>query len=225
MAYGNVYSQKDYYLNSVANTIYLNPIGELDFKGLSTEVMYFKDFQEKSGLKMEVIRHGKFKSAVEPFLANEMSPENKEQISTFLNSIWSAMVIDISKSRNITVTQLNAIASGLLARTPEMAKTNKLIDRIAYEDEYHNDIKKALKIKADEDYNSVDITDYADDIATSSSDFSSKDKIAVIYAQGEIGSGTVQPHDPAALVIINGCVPLFTNVNSRFPSELAGTVP
>lgn len=189
MAYGNVYSQKDYYLNSVANTVYLNPIGEVDFKGLSTEVMYFKDFQEKSGLKMEVIRHGKFKSAVEPFLANEMSPENKEQISTFLNSIWQSMIVDISKSRNISITQLNNIATGLLARTPEMAKTNKLIDRIAYEDEYHNDIKKALKVKDDEDYNSVDITDYADDIATSSSDFSSKDKIAVIYAQGEIGSG------------------------------------
>jgi protease-4 len=67
MAYANAYSQKEYYLNSVANTIYLNPIGEMDFKGLSSEIMFFKDFQEKYGIKMEVIRHGKYKSAVEPF--------------------------------------------------------------------------------------------------------------------------------------------------------------
>lgn len=189
VAYGNVLSQKDYYLNSVANTVYLNPVGEVDFKGLSTEVMYFKDFQDKTGLKMEVIRHGKYKSAVEPFLANEMSPENREQISTFLNSIWNAIVTDISKSRNIPVEKLNAIATGLLARTPEMAKTNKLVDKVVYEDVYHDDIRKLLKVDADEDYNTVDIMDYAQDVATSSSDFDTKDKIAIIYAQGEIGSG------------------------------------
>jgi protease IV len=189
MSYADVYSQKDYYLTSVSNTIYLNPVGEMDFKGLSTEVMYYKDFQDKSGLKMEVIRHGKFKSAVEPFLTNKMSPENREQISTFLNSIWNAMVLDISKSRNIPVSQLNTIANGLLARTPEMAKANKLIDKIAYEDVYHNDIKKALKIESDDDYNTVQIIDYAQDIATSVSDFDEKDKIAIIYAQGEINSG------------------------------------
>ena len=189
MAYGNVYSQKDYYLNSVANTVYLNPVGELDFKGLSTEVMYFKDFQDKTGLKMEVIRHGKYKSAVEPFLLSEMSPENRDQITTFLTSIWNAMATDISKSRNISVAQLNTIATGLLARTPELALQNKLIDKIAYEDVYHDDIRKALKVAVDEDYNTVDIMDYAQDIATSTSDFKTKDKIAVIYAQGEIGSG------------------------------------
>ena len=189
MSYGNVLTQKDYYLNSVANTVYLNPVGDLDFKGLSTEVMYFKDFQDKTGLKMEVIRHGKYKSAVEPFLANEMSPENREQISTFLNSIWNAIVVDISKSRHIPVAQLNNIASELLARTPEMAKANKLVDKVAYEDVYHDDIKKLLKVDADDDYNSIDILDYAQDVATSTSDFDSKDKIAIIYAQGEIGSG------------------------------------
>jgi protease-4 len=86
-AYSNMYSQKEYYLNSVANTVYINPIGELDFKGLSSEVLFFKDFQEKSGLKMEVIRHGKYKSAVEPFLENEMSSANREQVLALLNSV------------------------------------------------------------------------------------------------------------------------------------------
>jgi len=188
LAYGNVISQKEYYLNSVATKVYLNPVGELDFKGLSTEIMYFKDFQDKTGLKMEVIRHGKYKSAVEPFLASEMSPENREQITTFLNSIWNSIVVDIAKSRNISTEKLNAIATDLLARTPEMAKANKLVDVIAYEDVYHNDIKKLLEIEKEEDYNTVDIMDYSRDLAVAS-EFSTKDKIAIIYAQGEIGSG------------------------------------
>lgn len=188
-AYSNMYSQKEYYLNSVANTVYINPIGELDFKGLSSEILFFKDFQEKSGLKMEVIRHGKYKSAVEPFLENEMSPANREQILALLNSVWNSMVTDISKSRNVSVSQLNTIASGLLARTPEMAKTQKLVDVIAYEDEYHNAIRKELKVDSDEDYNKIDIKDYADNVAKTVKENSSKDKIAIIYAQGEIGNG------------------------------------
>jgi protease-4 len=188
-AYSNMYSQKEYYLNSVANTVYINPIGELDFKGLSSEVLFFKDFQEKSGLKMEVIRHGKYKSAVEPFLENEMSPANREQVLALLNSVWNSMVTDISKSRNVSVSQLNTIANGLLARTPEMAKAQKLVDVIAYEDEYHNAIRKAIKVDSDEDYNKIDIKDYADNVAKTVKENSSKDKIAIIYAQGEIGNG------------------------------------
>ena len=188
-AYSNMYSQKEYYLNSVANTVYINPIGELDFKGLSSEVLFFKDFQEKSGLKMEVIRHGKYKSAVEPFLENEMSPANREQVLALLNSVWNSMVTDISKSRNVSVSQLNTIANGLLARTPEMAKAQKLVDVIAYEDVYHNAIRKVLKVDSDEDYNKIDIKDYADNVAKTVKENSSKDKIAIIYAQGEIGNG------------------------------------
>ncbi|OAZ02954.1 signal peptide peptidase SppA [Flavobacterium succinicans] len=189
LSYSNSYSQKEYYLNSVANTLYLNPIGELDFKGLSTEVMFFKDFQEKSGLKMEVIRHGKYKSAVEPFLENKMSDANREQTTALLNSIWESIVTDISKSRNISVAKLNEIANGLLARTPEMAKAQKLIDVIAYEDVYHDAIRKALKVAKDEDYNSVSIEDYTQKTNTTSINTDTNDAIAIIYAQGEIGSG------------------------------------
>lgn len=188
-SYADVYSQKDYYLNSVANTIYVNPIGEIDFKGLSTEIMFFKDFQEKSGLKMEVIRHGKYKSAVEPYLENKMSEANKEQTLALLNSVWNSLIADISKTRNIPTSRLNEIANGLLARTPEMALKEKLIDKIAYEDVYHADIKKALKVDDDEDYNKVSIEDYAEKIATTTADYSTKNKIAIIYAQGEILSG------------------------------------
>jgi protease-4 len=188
-SYANSYSQKEYYLNSVATSIYINPIGELDFKGLSTEVMFFKDFQEKSGLKMEVIRHGKYKSAVEPFLENKMSDANKEQTMALLNGIWTNIVEDISKSRNIPVEKLNTIANGLLARTPEMAKAQNLIDYIAYEDVYHNAIRKVLKVDKDEDYNTVSIADYTQKTTTTSVNMDSNDAIAIVYAQGEIGSG------------------------------------
>ena len=189
LAYSNTYTQKEYYLNSVADTIYINPLGELDFKGLSSEILFFKDFQEKSGLKMEVIRHGKYKSAVEPFLENEMSVANREQISALLNSVWNSMVIDISKSRNIPIAHLNTIANGLLARTPEMAKAQKLVDQVVYEDQYHNAIRKALKVKKEEEYNKISILDYTENSANTSKNIDTKDKIAIIYAQGEIGSG------------------------------------
>ncbi len=189
MAYANTYSQKEYYLNSVANTVYINPVGDLDFKGLSSDLLFFKDFQDKTGVKMEVIRHGKYKSAVEPFLENKMSNANREQITALLNSIWNSVVTDIAKSRNISVQQLNIIANGLLARTPEMAKAQKLVDVVAYEDVYHNAIKKLLKVDTEDEYESVSILDYTQKYTTTSAINDATDEIAIIYAQGEIQSG------------------------------------
>jgi protease IV len=189
VAYSNFYTQKDYYLSSVADTIYLNPIGLFEFKGLSTEVMFYKDLQEKSGVNIEVVRHGKYKAAVEPFLDNKMSDANREQISTLLGSVWNSLLKDISKSRNIPVETLNEIATNVSARTPEMAKTQKLVDQIAYEDTYHNAIKKALKVEDDKDYETVKILDYARNVATTSRSGGATDRIAIIYAQGEILSG------------------------------------
>ena len=189
MAYANTYSQKEYYLNSVANTIYLNPVGDLDFKGLSSDLLFFKDFQDKTGIKMEVIRHGKYKSAVEPFLENKMSDANREQITALLNSIWNSVVTDIAKSRNLSVQKLNEIANGLLARTPEMAKAQKLVDVVAYEDVYHNAIKKLLKVNTKDEYEKVSIADYARKFTTTSIPSDATDEIAIIYAQGEIQSG------------------------------------
>ena len=189
MAYANTYSQKEYYLNSVANTVYLNPVGDLDFKGLSSDLLFFKDFQDKTGVKMEVIRHGKYKSAVEPFLENKMSDANREQISALLNSIWNSVVTDIAKSRNLSVQQLNIVANGLLARTPEMAKAQKLVDVVAYEDVYHNAIKKLLKVDTEDEYESVSILDYTQKYTTTSAINDATDEIAIIYAQGEIQSG------------------------------------
>jgi len=188
-AYANYYSQGEYYLNSVADQVYLNPMGEVDFKGLSSEIIYMKDLQEKTGVKMEVIRHGKYKSAVEPFLAQEMSPENREQMTVLLNSVWNTIVADISKSRKLSVAQLDAIANSLGARTPELALANKLVDKVAYEDEYHDMIRAKLKVDKKEKYDIVSITDYAKTAASTVEDYTKKDIIAVIYAQGEIAGG------------------------------------
>jgi protease-4 len=188
-AYSNFYSQKEYYINSVADQVYLNPMGEVDLKGLSAEILYMKDLQEKTGVKMEVIRHGKYKSAVEPFLAQEMSPENREQMTVLLNSVWNTIVTDIAKSRKLSVAQLNAIANTLGARTPELALANKLVDKVAYEDEYHDMIRAKLKLDKKEKYDVVSVTDYAKKAASTVEDYSKNDIIAVIYAQGEIAGG------------------------------------
>lgn len=193
VSYANYFTQGEYYINSVADTIYLNPVGEMDFKGLASEIMFFKDFQEKSGIKMEVIRHGKYKSAVEPFLENQMSPANREQMSELLHSAWSSIVSDISVSRKIPVDTLNSIADNLSARTPQMAHSKKLVDRIAYEDEYHDAIRYALGVEKDEEYNTIDLTDYANNVGMSLRKNKASDKIAVIYAQGEIKDGEGSP--------------------------------
>jgi protease-4 len=135
---------------------------------------------------MEVIRLGKYKSAVEPFLENEMSDNNREQILVYLNSLWNEMKQDISESRNIPVDKLNIIADSLLARNPNLAKNSKLIDKIAYYDEYVSGMKYALGIDSDKDLKFVTIRDYAEYAAPKVSTGTSKNKIAVIYAEGDI---------------------------------------
>ena len=188
VAYSDGYSQSEYYMNSVADTVYLNPMGSVDFKGLASEILYMKDLQEKSGVKMEVIRHGKYKSAVEPYLQQTMSEENREQMTVLLNSIWDNIITDISTSRKISKDSLNWIATNLEGRTPELALKNKLIDKIAYFDEYENGMRKAMNIEADKEINKVDILDYVSSTFGKSKN-KSKDRIAVIVAQGEIRGG------------------------------------
>lgn len=180
-AYNDVYSQKNYYLSSVADSLFLNPVGAIDFKGLATEILYYKDFEDKYGVKMEVIRHGKYKSAVEPYLTNKMSDANREQTTSLLKSIWSEITDDISKSRNITTEQLNLIADNANGRNAVMAKNHKLIDAIIYEDEYD----EKLALNADKKTNTISLADYINS-GKGRISATAKNKIAVIYAQGEI---------------------------------------
>ena len=152
-------------------------------------MLFFKNFQDQTGLKMEIIRHGKFKSAVEPYLAQEISPENREQVTVLLQSVWKTIVTDIAKNRNISVAQLNTIADGLLARTPQMALQQKLVDKVAYEDEFNDMLKSKLKVEKEDDVESISITDYVDHSSAKSEDYTKDDVIAVIYAQGQINGG------------------------------------
>ena len=188
LAYADFYTQKNYYLSSVADSIFINPVGGADFRGLVSEILYFKDFQDKVGFKMEVIRHGKYKSAVEPFLANKMSESNKEQITSFLNSIWGELTDDIALSRNKTVEEINISADNLLVRNPTLGIQNKMIDGELFNDEYENKLKVLLDIDSGSSLNSVSLVDY---IASGKGRIKStaKDKIAILYAQGEIRYG------------------------------------
>ncbi|MEM9361186.1 MAG: signal peptide peptidase SppA [Bacteroidota bacterium] len=185
LAHSDFFSQKDYYLASVANKVYLNPVGGMDFKGLASEVLYYKDLQEKSGVKMEVIRHGKYKSAVEPYLTNTMSDENRRQIKELISSIWSTMIDDISNSRSINQGDLNRIADTLGARTPEYAVASGLIDDVLHHDEYEAILKTELGLEKDDKPNYVDFFDYMDKVKSRNLK-SGQNKVAVIYAQGEI---------------------------------------
>lgn len=189
VAYADAYSQGTYYLSSIADTVYVNPVGEFDFRGLVSQIPYFKEFQDKTGIEMQVIRHGKYKSAGEPFLQQNMSAENREQTSEMLNSIWHTMVTDISATRNISVDSLNSIASNLGARTTELALQKKFVDKIAYVDEFENGIKNALDVNKDKEYNEIKILDYVTEVKSKFNSSSTKDVIAVIYAQGEIRGG------------------------------------
>lgn len=193
LAYNDIIPQKDYYLQTVADGIFLNPLGHLNFRGLSSEVLFFKDIQEKTGVTMEVIRHGKYKSAVEPFLDNKMSEENRLQITTLLNSMWSVIVEDISKDRNIPIEKLNQIANNLDARTPQLAMENNLIDGVIFKDEFEQILCDKTQSSEINDVNFINIEEYAESVANKVSLKKAKDKIAVIYAEGNIIYGTGKP--------------------------------
>lgn len=192
-AYADFYAQRDYYLASVADSIFMNPVGVLDFKGLSTEVLYFKELQEKSGVKMEVIRHGKYKSAVEPYLENNMSEANRAQLSSLLQSLWNSMVMDISKARSISEEDLNIIADTLGGRMPKYAKQSGLIDDILFYDEYEDRLAEALNISADDNINYSTLDEYVT-YANKKTLKTGDGKIAVVFAQGEIFYGEGGPN-------------------------------
>ncbi len=192
-AYADFYMQRDYYLASVADSIFMNPVGALDFKGLSTEVLYFKELQEKSGVRMEVIRHGKYKSAVEPFLENNMSEANRTQLRELLQSLWNSMVTDMSKSRSISEENLNVIADTLGGRIPKYAKNSGLIDDIIFYDEYEAKLANAINIKDDAEINYSMLDDYVK-YSNKKTLKSGDGKIAIVFAQGEIFYGEGGPN-------------------------------
>lgn len=186
-----VLSQECYYLSTVADKIFMNPGVMLDFKGLSSEVMFFKDALEKLGVEIQVTRHGKFKGAVEPFILDKLSEENKEQIRAYAGSIWDHIVKNISESRNIPAGRLNEIADNLEATVASNALEAGLVDGLIFRDVLIDTLKSLSGIKKDKDLELVSMLKYskvADKKSTSS-----RSKISVIYAEGNIvmGDGNV----------------------------------
>ena len=185
-AYGNNVSQASYYLGSVADQYFLNPVGGIELKGLSTEVIFLKEFAEKYGININVIRHGNFKSAVEPFLRNEMSPENKEQMTTLLNDTWGEISSKIIQSRKLDATEFKTVVDSLYATIPDLSLKYKLADKLVQKSEYEEIIKNKLNVGKDEKLNKVSIRNYAfSQVDTKTND----NKIAVLYASGTIYNG------------------------------------
>jgi protease-4 len=185
-AYSEVYSQKAYYLATTANKLYLNPQGGMEIKGLSSQIMFFKKMLDKLDMEVQIFRHGKFKSAIEPFMLDKMSDANRTQVETYLGSLWNHMVVGIAKNRKITSKEINDMANNLSIRSPEDAVKYKLVDALKYEDEVFSDIKKNISLSETDKINFVSLNKYSGAVKESKL---SKDKIAVIYAVGEIESG------------------------------------
>ena len=182
--YGDYFGQKGYYLASVSDSIFVHPMGGMDFKGLAAEVLYYKDFQDKYGFKMEVVRHGKYKSAVEPYLESEMSENNRTQISSLLESVWGQVSKDIQASRNLSEAALDAIANNLSASLPEKAKEVQLIDDVIYESDYENKLKAALGLAEDEKIKTTALKQLTGKNGLYKKGV--RERIAVIYAQGPV---------------------------------------
>ena len=186
-AYGIGLNQGEYYLATAADSIFLHPQGSLLFKGMAAQVLYFKDFLDKVGVEMQVVRHGSFKSAVEPFVANRMSVDNRLQISEYLQSIWGSLCGDISRARGIDVKVLNAVADNLmLYDNPQAALSTRFVDGLAYEDAYRTLLKQRTERLDTNKVHEISFADYRKKAATEKS---APYKVAVVYAVGNIVDG------------------------------------
>jgi protease IV len=188
ISYSEIYSQKAYYLASVADEIFLNPQGGLEWKGLSAQVMFYKGALDKLQIDAQVFKQGKFKSAIEPFDLDKMSPENRAQTMKYIGSIWNHMLEGIAKARKVSVQDLNRFADDLSLETPEAALDEKMVDGLKYEDEVIAMLINKLGVAKEKDITFAELKDYvrAPDRKKGPD---TKDKIAVVYAVGDIQSG------------------------------------
>ena len=182
VAYGDSYTQSAYYLASVANDVYLNPQGMLDWHGLSSQRIYLKDMLAKFGVKMQVSKVGTYKSATEMFTEEKMSDADRQQTSTYLNGIWKYLLKGVSESRNIPIAKLNEYADSVITfANPTSYLKMKLIDKLLYTDQVRNEVKKRLGINSDDEIHQISLTDLkAVEPAKGGSE------VAVYYAYGDI---------------------------------------
>jgi len=197
IAYDTDWTEMEYYLASVANQIVVNPYGALEFNGFSSEVMFLTGALEKFGIGVQVTRVGKYKSAVEPFLLEQMSPENRQQLQGLLGDIWSNYLQSVASSRELTVDGLQAIANSQGILIADAALNSNLVDRVAYADEIIQELKeKTGKDEDDKSFRQINLGTYsrvADVVKASSGKTDSKNKIAIVYAEGEIVNGQGTP--------------------------------
>lgn len=186
IAYSEVYTQGAYYLASVADKVYLNPEGALEFKGFSSELTFFKGTLEKVGVEMQVIRVGNYKSAVEPFILDKMSDYNRKQVTAYVGGLYNTFLTDIAQSRNIQKDSLYNIADNYKVQQPQDAVNFKMIDALKYKDQILEELKGLSGRTRGENIRAVSINDYAKNNTDTGE---GKDKIAVIYANGEINGG------------------------------------
>ncbi len=199
VAYGELADQKSYYLCSVADKVFLNPAGELVLNGLSSSVMYLKNMFTKIGVEPELIRHGKFKSAGEPLITDKMSDANREQISSYMGSLYHTMVSGIAAARKKQVTEVENIVNQLLIQHPQDAVELGLADGLKYNDEVESELKKL--IGNDDKLNFISMNKYAK--VTNTNISTSENKIAIIYCNGEIVSGESSDDNMGSETIAN----------------------
>lgn len=201
VAYGDTYTQGAYYLCSVADSVLINPQGMIDWCGLSSQVVYYKDLLDKIGVEMQIVKVGTYKSAVEPYILNEMSEANREQISTYCSETWNEMVKDVAKSRKLSADKLNALAdSSMLMRGTNTYKTSKLVDKLAYSDQVSNTIAAMMGKDSEEDYHIVQVSDMVQKASSTPKGLGGK-AVAVYYAVGNIvnePSGSFSSEDEIA---------------------------
>ncbi len=188
VSYAHYYTQGAYYLASVADSIMMSPQGVVDFRGYSSTITYYKGLLDKLDVQMRIFYCGKYKSATEPFRADKMSEENRLQIREYITPLYDIFITDVAKSRNIQETELRQIAERYDGFSAEKAKQARLIDRFAYEDEVFAMIKNRIGLGEKDKLNRVSLEDYFK-ARGKKTNFSIKDKIAVVYAEGEILDG------------------------------------
>jgi protease-4 len=188
VVYSEVYTQGAYYLASAADKVYLNPEGALEFKGLSSQVMFFKGALDKLGIEAQIIRVGNYKSAVEPFFTDKMSDKNREQVTAYLGGLYQTFLQGVSGTRKVSVAELHAIADDYKIQKPQDAVDRKLIDGLRYKDQVLEELKALSGKKSKDNLSSISINDYAKNVVNDKSE-SSKNKIAIIYANGDIMGG------------------------------------
>ena len=192
IAHSKYYTQGSYYMASVADKVYVHPLGGIDFRGFSSQIPFFKNMLDKVGVNMEVFYAGKFKGASEPYRRTNLSDENRLQIREYIDGLYNIYLTDISESRDMSVDRLKKIADDFLIREPEDAVKYELADAVGYYDEAVSDMKVRMGLDKDDKLKKTSIQNYAKTV-DKKTEFSVKDRVAVLFAEGNIVMGEADP--------------------------------